>query len=82
MRLNEVDVARLITACNIYKEKTGSEYMWDEYTELVEKLEQLRWLWNRKTIKVMIETEKLMHGVDTEEDLKKIRIFFQNKKTI
>ena len=41
MRLNEVDVARLITACNMYKEKTGSEYMWDEYTELVEKLERL-----------------------------------------
>jgi hypothetical protein len=41
MRLNEVDVARLITACNMYKEKTGSEYMWDEYTELVKKLERL-----------------------------------------
>ena len=49
--------------------------------ELVEKLEQLRWLWNRKTIKVMIETEKLTHGVDTEQDLKKIRSLFQNKKT-
>ncbi len=45
-----------------------------------EKLEQLRWLWNRKTIKVMIETEKLMHGVDTEQDLKKIRVLFKNKK--
>ncbi len=41
MRLNEGDVARLITACNMYKENTGSEYMWDEYTQLVEKLQRL-----------------------------------------
>ena len=41
MRLNEGDVARLITACNTYKEQTGSEYMWDEYTDLIEKLENL-----------------------------------------
>ena len=41
MRLNEGDVARLITACNTYKEQTGSEYMWDEYQHLIEKLERL-----------------------------------------
>ena len=41
MRLNEGDVARLITACNLYKEHTGSEYMWDEYQHLIEKLENL-----------------------------------------
>jgi len=48
--------------------------------EVAEKLEQLRWLWNKKTIKVMIESEKLVHGVDTEQDLKKIRVLFQSKK--
>ena len=41
MRLTERDVARLITACNTYKDQTGSVYMWDEYTHLVEKLERL-----------------------------------------
>ena len=41
MRLTEGDVARLITACNTYKDQSGSEYMWDEYTHLVEKLERL-----------------------------------------
>ncbi len=41
MRLNEGDVSRLITACNLYKENTGSEYMWDEYQHLIEKLEKL-----------------------------------------
>ena len=41
MRLTEGDVARLITACNRYKDQTGAEYMWDEYTHLVEKLENL-----------------------------------------
>ena len=41
MRLNEGDVARLVTACKLYQENTGSEYMWDEYTHLIEKLENL-----------------------------------------
>ena len=40
MRLTEGDVARLITACNRYKDQTGSEYMWDEYQHLIEKLER------------------------------------------
>jgi hypothetical protein len=38
MRLNETDVHRLIKACQVYQDKTGSEYMWDEYHELIEKL--------------------------------------------
>ena len=38
MRLTEGDVSRLITACNTYKEHTGSEYMWDEYEHLIHKL--------------------------------------------
>ncbi len=41
MRLNQGDVHRLITACNLYKENTSSEYMWDEYNHLIKKLEQL-----------------------------------------
>ncbi len=41
MRLNEVDVSRLIKACNLAKEVSGSEYMWDEYEKLTEKLRQL-----------------------------------------
>ena len=41
MRLNQGDVYRLITACNLYKENTSSEYMWDEYDHLIKKLEQL-----------------------------------------
>ncbi len=38
MRLNDTDVYRLIKACQVYQDKTGSEYMWDEYNELIEKL--------------------------------------------
>ena len=38
MRLNDTDVYRLIKACQVYQDKTGSEYMWDEYHELIEKL--------------------------------------------
>ena len=41
MRLNEGDVSRLITACNLYKENTGSEYMWDQYEDLIHKLKTL-----------------------------------------
>ena len=58
MRLTEGDVSRLITACNLYKEQTGSEYIWDEYQYLIEKLEKLcdqgycainDWTYRRKT---------------------------------
>jgi hypothetical protein len=38
MRLNDTDIYRLIKACQLYQEKTGSEYMWDEYNDLITKL--------------------------------------------
>ena len=38
MRLNEADVYRLTTACKLYQAQTGSEYMWDEYQHLIEKI--------------------------------------------
>ncbi len=38
MRLNDCDITRLITACRLYQEKTGSEWMWDEYNDLINKL--------------------------------------------
>ena len=41
MRLTEEDVLRLITACKTYQEQTGSEYMWDEYEHLKDKLQTL-----------------------------------------
>lgn len=48
--------------------------------EYYEKLEQLRWLWNKKTIKVMIELQNPPQGVDTREDLEKIRIKLEEQK--
>ena len=38
MRLNDTDISRLITACKLYQEKTGSEYMWEQYDDLINKL--------------------------------------------
>lgn len=38
MRFNATDISRLIKACETYQEKTGSEYMWDEYSGLIKKL--------------------------------------------
>ena len=38
MKLTSADINRLIRACEVYKEHTGSEYMWDEYHGLIEKL--------------------------------------------
>ena len=38
MRLNDSDITRLVKACRLYQEKTGSEYMWDEYNDLIQKL--------------------------------------------
>lgn len=38
IQLNETDVCRLITACDYYKDATGSEYMWDQYELLQNKL--------------------------------------------
>jgi len=41
MRLNEDDVARLVTSCKLSQETTGSEYIWDEYERIIEKLHKL-----------------------------------------
>ena len=38
MRLNDTDITRLITACKLYQEKTGSEFMWEQYDDLINKL--------------------------------------------
>jgi len=40
MRFNSDDLARLKKACELYKDYTGSEYMWDQYEHLLTKLEQ------------------------------------------
>lgn len=37
-RFNSSDINYLILACNAYQEKTGSEEMWDVYSDLKEKL--------------------------------------------
>ena len=41
MRLNETDVHRIIKACNLAKETSGSEYMWDEYEKIIQNLRTL-----------------------------------------
>ena len=38
MRLNDTDISRLISACLLYQERTGSEYMWEQYDDLINKL--------------------------------------------
>ena len=38
MRLNDTDIARLVSACLLYQERTGSEYMWEQYDDLINKL--------------------------------------------
>ena len=38
MQFKEVDIHRLGTACKVYQDQTGSEYMWDEYEHLIHKL--------------------------------------------
>ncbi len=38
MRLNACDIYRLEKACKMYQEQTGSEYMWDQYENLIEKI--------------------------------------------
>lgn len=38
MKLNSSDINRLIRACEMYKDQAGSEYMWNEYEHLVNKL--------------------------------------------
>jgi 3-deoxy-manno-octulosonate cytidylyltransferase (CMP-KDO synthetase) len=49
--------------------------------EELEKLEQLRWLYNGFKIK-MIETYSQTIGIDTPEDLEKLRQFLRDKKRI
>ena len=39
MKLNSDDVTRLIRACRTYQDQTGSEYMWDQYEKLIDKLQ-------------------------------------------
>jgi len=36
--LNCTDISRLIRACEIYKDWTGSEHMWEQYDDLIQKL--------------------------------------------
>ena len=38
MRLNTNDILRLITACRTYQDQTGSEWMWEQYDDLINKL--------------------------------------------
>ena len=39
MKLNTDDISRLVRACRMYQDNTGSEYLWDEYQHLIHKLE-------------------------------------------
>ena len=39
MKFNSDDITRLVRACRNYQEETGSEYMWEQYEKLIEKLE-------------------------------------------
>tara|TARA_Y100001970_G_scaffold284976_1_gene403519 strand:- start:393 stop:569 length:177 start_codon:yes stop_codon:yes gene_type:complete len=41
MRLSEADVFRLTRACRLAMEASGSEYIWDQYEDLIVKLEEL-----------------------------------------
>ncbi|WP_304353679.1 3-deoxy-manno-octulosonate cytidylyltransferase [Brachyspira innocens] len=45
--------------------------------ESIEKLEQLRWLYNGMKIKVL-ETKKFLHGIDTMEDLEFVQNYLRN----
>ena len=37
-KFHEDDIPRLIEACKYYRESTGSEYLYDKYSELINKL--------------------------------------------
>ena len=39
IRFNRGEVCNLLRACECYKEKTGSEFMWDVFDDLQKKLE-------------------------------------------
>ena len=38
MKLNNADIDKLINACRSHMTTSGSEYIWDQYHELIEKL--------------------------------------------
>ena len=38
MRLKNEDIYKLIRACELYQENTGSEWMWEQYSKLIDKL--------------------------------------------
>ena len=38
MRFNETDITRIITACKVYQDQTGSEWMWEQYETLINKI--------------------------------------------
>ena len=42
MRFKNEDIVRLIRACELYKDQTGSEWMWEQYDDLVNKLKVYR----------------------------------------
>ena len=42
MRLNNGDISRLIKACKNYQDYTGSEWMWEQYDDLIHKLKVYR----------------------------------------
>ena len=39
MRFKGADIYRLIKACEVYQSQTGSEYMWEQYDDLKQKLQ-------------------------------------------
>ena len=39
MRFKSTDIYRLIKACEVYQSQTGSEYMWEQYDDLKQKLQ-------------------------------------------
>ena len=38
IQFRDHEVFMLLKACKTYQEKTGSEYMWDQYETLIDKL--------------------------------------------
>ena len=39
MKFQSDDITRLISDCRKYQDETSSEYMWEQYEKLIEKLE-------------------------------------------
>ena len=36
--LKETDIEYLVLACKTYQQNTGSEYLWEKYEDIIEKL--------------------------------------------